>query len=170
MLLKSKELKSAHSNRQKRIYDFLQSNQVGVLSSVDPDNNPHASVIYYSLDKSFQITFITKSKTKKFDNITHNNHVMLLVYNAENQTVAQVVGKAYQLVNSDKMADVAASVYAANLISSNDDIPPVAKLSGGEYVLFKIVPVQIRLATYIQPESDYDNIFDTIESFHPANG
>ena len=43
---------TAISNDQ-RVREYLKSNPVGVLATVDADNNPHASVIYYSVDNDF---------------------------------------------------------------------------------------------------------------------
>ncbi|MFI5270435.1 MAG: pyridoxamine 5'-phosphate oxidase family protein [Candidatus Saccharimonadales bacterium] len=155
------------SERQRRIFDFIKSNQTGVLASVDPNGDPHATVIYHTIDKhDFSISFLTKDHTKKYDNIIRNNHVVLVIYDASTQTVAQVIGKAKEIKNHDEINKIAASINAASLAETKYDVVPIAKLKAGNYTAFRIQPVQIRMAIYSQPRSgDYQDLFETVESF-----
>ena len=47
--------KAASSETNLRIYDFLKSQPTGVLALVDPDGNPHATVVYFSIDDDFNV-------------------------------------------------------------------------------------------------------------------
>lgn len=165
----SKTVKSdeaALSERQRRIYEFLDSNRTGVLATVDPSGEPHATVIYHTVDKDFNVSFLTKSGTKKYDNLVRNNHVVLVVFDAVSQTVGQVIGKAVEIKDGYDINTVAAAVFMTSLKTSEGGLPPIAKLKAGEYAAFEIVPKQIRMASYARPDSgDYDKIFDSIESF-----
>ncbi len=155
------------SYRQKRIYDFLANNRVGVLASVDPDGEPHGSVVYYMVDKRFNVSFLTKSNTKKYDNLVRHKNVMLVVYDVAAQTVAQVIGKAVEVKDSYEVNRIASVVFVAGIKSGSGSVPPVAKLGSGEYTAFRITPDQIRIAIYGRPDpAEHSNkIFDSIESF-----
>jgi len=154
------------TQRQQRIYDFLSANQVGVLATVDPNGEPHGAVIYFSIDKDFMVTFLTKSGTKKYDNLTRNNHAVLVVFDPVTQTVAQLVGKAVEITDTNNINAIAAAVFKVSLKSSAHGTLPITKLEAGEYAAFQIQPVQIRMARYGQLDSgDYRELFESIESF-----
>ncbi len=64
------------SENNRRIFEFLQSEPVGVLATTNQDGSPQAAVIYFSVDEDFVITFTTKSETKKYTNLQNNNQVI----------------------------------------------------------------------------------------------
>lgn len=163
----TKQSKAALGERQQRIFDFINSNRAGVIASVDADNQPHASVIYHVMDKTnFRISFLTKTGTKKYDNLIRNNHVVLVIFDPKTQTVAQVIGKVFETTDPDEINAIAETISETSLATSNNDVPPIAKLDAGDYTAFKLIPDQIRMASYSQPQSgDYDRIFESIESF-----
>ena len=160
--------KSNLSEEQKEqlIYDFLHTNKAGVLTSVDPNGDPHGSVIYFTVDQQFEVCFLTKSRTKKYENLKHSNRVMLVVFEPQSQTVAQVLGVAKEIEDPGKLNSVAAAISMTSIRKSDGGIPPVSKLKAGEYRGFVIQPVQIRYAAYAQSGAgDYQSIFESIESF-----
>ncbi|MBC7708252.1 pyridoxamine 5'-phosphate oxidase family protein [Polaromonas sp.] len=154
------------SDRKQRIYDFLHQTPIGVLSSVNADGDPHGVVVYYSVDKKFLITFLTKAGTRKYDNLKHNNHVMLTVFEQQTQATAQITGEATEITDNYDINEVAERTLRASMKTSDGGIPPIMKLVAGEYVAFAIDPVQIRMAVYARPDSgDYAELFETLESF-----
>lgn len=166
---RTKEEQKKLNLRQQRIYDFLKNNHVGVLASVDPNGDPHAAVVYYVVDERFVLSFITRAGTKKHDNLIRNNHVVMVIFEPKNQTVAQVIGKAVEIKNANKMNAVAEAVFESVLETEDKDMLPITKVDAGEYTAFKIEPDQIRLAAYArrgsQEEQDAGGIFEAIESF-----
>jgi general stress protein 26 len=95
------------TERQWRIYHFLRAHPIGVLATVTPENEPHGTVIYYSIDKHFDVFFVTKSQTRKNDNLKHNKHVMLTVFEASSQTIAQIIGTARESTDDNNVSSVA---------------------------------------------------------------
>jgi len=160
------------SVRKQRIFDFLSSFQSGVLSSVTSEGEPHASVIYYFVDPElFQIFFLTKNGTQKYDNLVHNNQVVFVVYDAETQKVAHVYGQAYEIIDARSVNEVASRIYRQKLQTGKAAVLPISRLQAGAYTAFTIVPSQIHLASFSQPKSgDYEHMFESIESFdlHPT--
>jgi nitroimidazol reductase NimA-like FMN-containing flavoprotein (pyridoxamine 5'-phosphate oxidase superfamily) len=155
------------NERQRRIHDFLSGNRTGVLAMVDPDGEPHGVVVYYAVGDKFAISFLTKTHTKKYDNLIRNSHVMLVVFEPSGQKVAQITGKATEIKDNYEVNAVAADIFKTSLNTSESGMPPLVKLDAGAYTAFRITPGQIRMATFANPDSgDYENVFESIESFN----
>jgi hypothetical protein len=159
------------SERRQRIFDFLFSTSIGVLSSTDPDGDPHGAVIYFTITRDFVISFLTKAETKKYDNIVHHNHVMLTVFDASTQTTVQVTGIAKEIKSGVTINGIAGRVLGTSLKTSNAGLPPLNKLQAGSYVAFEIEPIQIRMAEYAHADpGGYNELFETVESFEDSVG
>lgn len=153
------------SERKQRIYDFLNINRVGVLASVDIYGEPHGSVIYHVIDRNLGVTFLTKSGTRKYDNLLRHPNTMLVVYDASTQSVAQIFGIASEVKDSYEVNKIAGQVMMSS-IKTSEGIPPISKLEAGTYTAFRIKPLQVRMASYANMESgNYEQIFESIESF-----
>ncbi len=148
---------------QQQAHDFLKKHKVGVLATVSPNNDPYAAAIYYVVDGALNISFLTKTGTKKADNLEHNNHAMLVVYEAESQTTVQVTGTVAKITDTADADKVFSHVVYASLETSHTDIPPILKLDEGEYVAYRLVPTQVRMASFRHAKSGgYETIFKTI--------
>lgn len=146
---------------------FLKNHKVGVLATVDPNGEPHAAAIYYSIDKDFNLAFLTKAHTKKADNLEHNAHAMLVVYEAETQTTVQVTGVVHKVTDSTELNDIFTQIVYASIDTSHTDVPPIARLELGEYVAYRLEPVQVRMASFKHHEQgNYDSIFKTVVPEH----
>ena len=155
------------SDRQQRIYGFLSTHPVGVLSSVSPDGDPHGAVVHFVIDKQFTVSFLTKDDTRKYDNLKHFNHIMLTVFDASAQTTAQITGTATEIQDRSAVPHLVWAILEASLDSSvGTGLPPIAKLQAGSYAAFSIQPAQIRMAVYSRPDpGDYTELYETLESF-----
>src|SRR5581483_3706735 len=156
------------SDRKRRMYNFLVTNPVGVLSTVDPNGGPHGVVIFFVVDRQLTVKFLTRTKTKKYNNLLHNDHAMLTVFEPRNQTVVQLTGKATELSDSLEVNSVAGGIAGINLEMTGSSLPPILKLEAGDFTVFRIDPVQARMAVYLysRPENgDYQYLFDSVESF-----
>ncbi|MFS8118745.1 MAG: pyridoxamine 5'-phosphate oxidase family protein [Microcoleus sp.] len=158
--------KAVLSDRQQRIYRFLHANPIGVLSSVCSNGDPHGTVIYFTIDKNFVISFLTKARTRKYDNLKHCNSVMLTVFDAHTQTTAQITGNAVEIKDSQGINSVAGAVLRVSLKTSDAGMPPISKLKAGPYVAFRVELTQIRIGAYAHADpSDYTELFETVETF-----
>lgn len=146
-----------------RVYDFLKSQLTGVLSLVDPNGNPHATVIYFSVDNYFNCYFITKHDTKKFDSIVHQNHGMLVVFDAQSQTTAQIKGVIEDISDSPIARHVFNTMKTTAEGKSDSGVAPISKLFAGEYVCFKLRPRQIRMAVFARPDPGGYDMYETID-------
>lgn len=153
------------SVRQKRIYDFLSQQHIGVLSTVTPDGNPHGVVVYFVVDPDFTIHILTKTGTRKYDNLMHNNHVLLTVFDTKMQATAQITGVAMEFSGIHTVQHVADAIYA-KLGELHKGLPPIMKLQANVFTTFTITPVQIRMALYMNSKpGSYEDMFTSVESF-----
>ncbi len=154
---------TVHHNKREEAYEFLQKQKVGVLATVDPNGDPHAAAIYFAVDKTLSVLFVTKTGTKKADNLEHNNHAMLVVYDSPTQTTVQLTGMVTKITDFVETNEIFTKIIYASIEASGIDVPPVAKLDNGEYVAYKLKPTQIRMAIFTRPESgNYQGLFKTI--------
>jgi len=154
------------TSRQQRLYDFLHAHPVGVLSTVSPEGNPHGVVVYFTIDEDFTVHFLTKTGTRKYDNLVHHNHVTLTVFTAATQTTVEFTGVAQEDASNDAINRVAGAVFGASSHTSDSGLPPIVKLEAGRFTTFAIKPVQIRMAVYADHDTGgYRDIFESLESF-----
>ena len=132
----------------KQVLGFLEDRPAGVIATVDPNGDPHAAVIYYGIDDTFAVTFLTKRGTKKSDNLAHHDHAMLVVFDVPSQTSVQIAGRVHEITDPAEIQHVFRDTLRASLHTGRTAIPPIVKLHAGTFVAYKLTPVQIRLATY----------------------
>ena len=157
---------ATYSDKEIRMYEFLQNTAVGVLSSVTRNNDPHGAVVYFGIDKKFIVSILTKSDTKKYDNLQHNSHVMLTVFETVTQTTVQLTGVAEEVSDPSKINEIAQMNMRATMKNSHGGIPPISKLEAGSFTAFEIKPVFVRMAVYAHPDSgDYGELFESVSSF-----
>jgi uncharacterized protein YhbP (UPF0306 family) len=155
-------------DRQRRIHAFLCEHPVGVLSSVDPNGNPHGAVVYFTIDEHFVIRILTKKGTRKHDNLLHYNHVMLTVFDVSTQTTAQATGLAFERLDPATVAALTQHVQSLARQHGGSTLP-IEQLQAGELTTFLVEPVQIRMAVYAPPNiGNHNQLFDTIETFSPT--
>lgn len=154
------------SDRKQRIFDYLCANPLGVLSTTDSDGKPHGSVVYFCVNRDFRLFFLTRTETRKYDNLKHNDHLAITVFEPHSQSTAQVIGNADELAGDDALSEVMAAISDASIKMSGTGELPISKLEAGEYVAFRVTPSQIRLAVYARPDiGRYEDIFESLESF-----
>jgi general stress protein 26 len=130
-----------------KIYQFLKSHPIGVLASVAPNGDPHASTIYFSIYDDLTISFTTKRTTKKYENIQSHKKVMLAVYDGESQTAVQLSGDAIEITDEVEAQSIYHGTLRAAKTTGEDVVPPVAKILGA-YVGYKIKPDNIHFSEY----------------------
>lgn len=134
---------------KQKVYKFLKSHPIGVLSTVDSSHNPHATTIYVVVEEDLRLKFLSKRDTQKIQNIESNNHVVLVVFEAKTQTNVQIIGAVEDISGDEKRAgDVFKEVLEITRQTSQADVPPISKLFAGNYVAYEIKPKRIHYSTY----------------------
>jgi general stress protein 26 len=147
---------------QAEAYTFLKDHKVGVLATVDPNGEPHAAAIYYFINEDFTISFVTKAGTKKADNLQHNNHAVLVVYEAGSQTTVQVTGEVTEITDLLQVNEIFTQAIYASIETAKSSVPPLAKIKEGDYVGFRLAPKQVRMAAFSHTQSsEHADLFKT---------
>lgn len=148
--------------KHQNAHEFLKHHPVGVLATVDPNGEPHAAAIYFSVDNHQNISFMTKTGTKKADNLLHDNHAVLVVYEAATQTTVQITGEVSEIKDHAEVNEVFAHMLNASADTSGSSVAPLTKLKEGDYITFRLKPKQIRMAVFSRPKAgEYEDLFKT---------
>lgn len=144
------------------IRNFLRGRYTGVLATADAAANPLATVVYYTLHDDFTMTFGTKTETQKFKNIEENKQVAFVVYDEVEQTTVQITGRVEVIDEHDQRQKVLNNMFSSSAEVSVTAIPPAEKLLAGSYVALRIVPSTIKMAIYARPDSEGDDLYETL--------
>lgn len=133
-----------------KIVTYIEHNPAAVLSTIGEDG-PHGTVIYVITASHGTLCFVTKNKTKKYQNILVNPAVYFTFFNDKEMTTLQIAGKAYEADNTGGLKDLVIDKATKAHALMSDWLPPVTKIKDGE---FAVIGVDISYARL----TDYSNI------------
>lgn len=142
------------------VMNFLRSNDLGVLSTVDKKGNPSAAPMYHITEENLSLLFTTRKNTEKVKNINNNTNVIYTVTNNEHNETVQVQGKI-EFVEPDeiKISEVF-DLLAQKFTKLNRSNVHLALLShkGSEVILLRLKPKKIRIRRYYEGGLDEKEI------------
>lgn len=154
---------TASAESKQKIYKFLNTHPVGTLSTTDEDGNPHASVVYFSVNEEFTITFVTRKRTRKYQNLQQDVRAMLVAFDTADQTTVQISGVVSRLEQSADIQQAMRDMVKASYTTSKPGSPPpITKLEAGEYAAYQLLPQEIRYAVFTHTDRPGSDPFETI--------
>lgn len=145
------------------IRNFLKQQRSGVLATADSRSKPHAATIYFSVDDTLRLLFTTKTDTQKYKNIIQNNQIALVCYDEKTQTSIQLTGTTQPITNADEQQAALNTMYRFSETVSRVELPPLEKLSAGDYVALRILPVTIKMAVFARPDAQSnEELYETL--------
>lgn len=135
---------------KKHIFEFLQQEKIGVLSTVRANGFPDAALIYYFLDKNHHIFFLSRSESRKMLNLDHQDHLVLTVPRTATKEVVQVRGAA-EILPSGSPEVAENLVHLTELLERSGEehpILPLLKHTEGSIMVIKINPIELRWRRY----------------------
>ena len=150
------------SEAMNSVNNFLQAHHTGTLATADAAANPHAAVIYFTYNKDYTFSFVTKTETQKYKNIEENKSVAFTVYDEKEQTSVQVTGRVEVISDNDESYGVMNTSFRYSAELSHRELPPLEKLLAGDYVALQLIPQVVKIAIFARPESGEDELFETI--------
>ena len=126
------------------IYQFIASQKLGVVSTVDLDNKPEAAVVGLAVSENLEIIFDTVKASRKYQNILRSPNVALVIGWDEEITV-QYEGLA-EVLGDDSEADRLREIYYT---AYPDGRERAATWSG--LVHIKVTPRWIRYSNFNEP-------------------
>lgn len=123
--------------------------------AVSQNNKPQSSVLLYAMDDDFTFYFATHRDSHKAQTLLSNPAISLNVWQ-HGEMLVQADGTVTIIQDADAVSAVLDKL--ANAASKDEHFwPPVFRISGDEYIVFKITPHWMRslnLNTAHMTESD----------------
>lgn len=139
--------------KKQAIINFIRQHPDGVISTVNADGNPEASVVYFSVDNSLNISFTTKQRTRKAQNIEANANVAVAIHQADEQKVVTAAGNAHEVTDPEEAVAIYRKTVHSAQETGPDSVPPIARLSAGDFVVYTITPEHIDMLGYSHGDS-----------------
>lgn len=134
-------------NARKDALSFLKSHKVGVIATVSGHGQPHASMVHYVADNSFNVYFITPTQSRKFRAIEEQPKVAFTVAIPDIPQTLQIEGVAMDISLDEDAAKKKQEIF--EVLNSNPWFyGPIAKLDPQEAVVVWIRPGWVRWADY----------------------
>jgi uncharacterized protein YhbP (UPF0306 family) len=134
----------------KTIIDFLKGHSKAVIATVDSQDQPSTSAIFYIVDKSNSIFFVTKSQTTKSENLKLNSKAALTILDDSMPITLSLIGVAVEIIDQKDRDDVMQEVFKLSY-SELHDYAPIIKLHKGSFSVMKFIPTQGKLTDYTKP-------------------
>ena len=148
-------------NARKDALSFLKHHKTGVLATVAPSGEPHASMVYYTTDDNFNVYILTLIDSRKFAAIQANPKVAFTVSMPDVPQTLQIEGVAMDISLDDESKDKLPGLIDV-LNSNNWFYGPITKLDPKERIVLWIKPSWIRWADYAFQQNGSEHVFKQI--------
>ncbi len=133
-------------NQETRI--FLTSHNIATFSTSDQNGKVSGAVVYYALAPDSTFYIVTKSQTKKAQNILRNNQVALTIYDASQMKTAQIQGLAAVETDSTKTKSLIDRFVQPHIYDKKIAWPPITKIAAGNHEVIQITPTEVKFTDY----------------------
>lgn len=132
----------------KTVHEFLASHPVGVLSTSSKYGDPWGATVVFGVDENLTFYFMTRAKTRKYQNISINPQVAITITDAEQQITVQATGTAEQVKAEDMMDVVFKKLDKVKPAGAHHWIAPVYKVHKGDYMILQCKPDSLQYADF----------------------
>jgi uncharacterized pyridoxamine 5'-phosphate oxidase family protein len=132
------------------IHDFVKAHARAVIATVDGEGQPSTSVIFYVIDKHNELHFVTKSQTKKYENIKQNNKASITIVDVEKPIAVNMNGVVVEVQDQPKRDALMQEVFRLSY-SELHDYAPIIKLHKGSFSVFKFLPKEAKMTDFTKP-------------------
>ena len=143
----------------REIRTYIDHNPLTIVSTTDSEGLPHGAVVYACADSDRPVVyFITKQKTKKYQNLRARSQVSLTVVNPAENSTLQADGRAFDVADAMTI-DMVTKTITRKHASAKEWLPPIAKLRAGAYTIVGIELAHARLARFQGMDIGDERIF-----------
>lgn len=128
--------------------NFLKSNDMAVLSTIDRTGNVHGALVYYLSDQDNNIYVLTKSGTGKGRNVYAHSQVALTIHKEGTLQTLQLEGIADIETDQTVKDEVLQKIVKPRRFQGESHMPPVTKLHVGAYMVIRITPTVLKYRDY----------------------
>ena len=131
---------------------FVHSHEIAVLATVNEDGQPFSSTIYYAPFGKDAVCFLTRSETKKFDNLRENDRAAMTITDSKEPVAVNLTGTARVASEPKDHDDIMQKILkVANSKHTNN--PPVLQLKAGTFTCYIFEPKHATLTDYTSAEN-----------------
>lgn len=117
-------------NTRESLVAYLNDLNVGVLATIMPNGTPYSAVVYFVVDHSLNFYFLTKSDTKKADNLEKNNNASFTTIDLSSMITVQTTGTVEKVTDPEQHTYMIKAIGEANARKNNPQWPPpISKLT-----------------------------------------
>lgn len=136
---------------------FLKSHTAGVIATVSKEYHPQASVVYYTGDDSFNIYFLTKRGSRKFDAVSAHPQAAFVIGRQDVPQTLQIEGMVSELTSVEDQNKHVPDLMNV-LAAQSPGLVPAGKMDG-ELAVMWLQPKWIRWADFSKPAIGNENLF-----------
>ncbi len=151
------------ANTKIRIREILNTLGVGVLATANDRGELYASTIYLIVDPDLIVYFLTKKRTTKHANLQQHPNVALTVYDTKTLTEIQIRGQAEITNDKTRLSYLLTRTLITNKSISQSQTLPIDRLDAGDYVVYRLQPIIIRLADYGKSYVSKEKLFEVVD-------
>lgn len=126
---------------KQEVLEFLKRNFVMNIA-VSIDNKPSSSVLLYYVDDNFNFFFTTHADSFKAKILKSNPKISMSIWE-HNQMLVQADGEVTEITEEEQKLKVIDKL-AESASMKKDFWPPLLRIRGENYVVFKIIPNWLR--------------------------
>ena len=139
-----------HSELSTKAYEHIKARPLCTFGSVDEEGSPCLASVYVFIEPDFSCYFITKTQSRKFENVQARPSCALL--SSSEETLFSVEVKGQVSVVGDTLMVVAITDRFREMIArekGNFWEPPIAQIQSGEYVVCTLTPQSVRISNFV---------------------
>jgi general stress protein 26 len=132
---------------------FLHQHNVAVLSTVSSTGKVHGAAVHYLLEASGAIYILTKSTTRKAQNLLATKEAAITVYDADHLQTIQAHGRAHIEERPEIQAWAFRTLCQQYSQVQGTYISPATLLADGRFIIFHIEPDSVRFIDFTMKNS-----------------
>lgn len=136
-------MKPDTEGKRDQALSFLVDHDTGVLATIARSGEPHARLIYYICDDSFNVYFITLKKTRKTDDLDANARAAFVVSETEIPQTIQMEGTVEDLSNTATLDPLVAG-FIHRLMKDKKYGIPLSHFDASALVFYRLTPNWVR--------------------------
>lgn len=140
---------------KKTTFEFVSTHPLATLATIGADASPQLSAVYAIIGPGLTSTFVTKTATRKYENLQRDPRATLLFTNEEALTSVEMVG-AVTVLNDT--LDVAKGIERfQDMATARKNfywVPPIAQIKAGNYVVCRFTPSTVHYCTFARSVRD----------------
>lgn len=132
----------------------IRNHPLGSLATVSADGQPRSAFIYVAVDDQLALYFMTRAKTKKYEQITKNPRVAISIADEEGYQTIQAEGVAHVENSAEKQAWIIDQIFRNAAVHPKWQLP-INQMESSGYVCIRIDITWMRLGRFHKERGEH---------------